>query len=95
MDIEDMVKAGADKIVCPYFWSREWAQDAELVLVPYNYLIDKRTRDSLNLSLENSIIIFDEAHNIESFACDAASFDLSALDIARGMYVCMVEACGR
>jgi len=42
------------------------ARTADLVFMPYNYLIDSKNRSGLNmLSLENSVLIFDEAHNVE------------------------------
>jgi len=33
--------------------------------LPYNYLIDSKTRGGLGIPWENSVLIFDEAHNIE------------------------------
>lgn len=38
--------------------------EAEIVFVPYNYLIDPMARRSIGISIENSILIFDEAHNV-------------------------------
>lgn len=45
--------------------------------MPYNYLIDEKIRRSLNLDWEQTIIIFDEAHNIAQATEDVTSFDLS------------------
>jgi regulator of telomere elongation helicase 1 len=50
--------------------------------VPYNYLFDKEARTTLEIQWNNAILIFDEAHNLESFASDATSFELTGLDIA-------------
>lgn len=44
--------------------------------MPYNYLVDARIRENYKIDFENSIIIIDEAHNIERVAEDVASFDL-------------------
>lgn len=50
---------------CPYFLTRELQAGAELILVPYIYLLDKDKRKSLtNLDLHNAVLIFDEAHNL-------------------------------
>lgn len=38
--------------------------EAEIIFVPYNYLIDPMARRSIGISIENSILIFDEAHNV-------------------------------
>ena len=45
--------------------------------MPYNYLVDSKIRENYKIEFENSIIIIDEAHNIERVAEDVASFDLS------------------
>ncbi len=50
--------------------------------MPYNYLFDKEARTSLKIQRNNAILIFDEVHNLESFATDATSFELTGLDIA-------------
>jgi Rad3-related DNA helicase len=59
-------------------------EDAELILVPYNYLFDKDSRTSTlaDVPWKNAVVIFDEAHNLESFASESASFDLTTLDVA-------------
>ncbi len=42
--------------------------EADLVLMPYNYLVDPSIRARLNLPLQGAIVIIDEAHNIEGRA---------------------------
>ncbi|KAF3951100.1 hypothetical protein CMV_023218 [Castanea mollissima] len=61
---------------CPYYVSRELHKVADILFAPYNYLIDRNLRKILNVDWNNSILIFDEAHNLESLCADAASFDL-------------------
>ncbi|XP_022714945.1 regulator of telomere elongation helicase 1 homolog isoform X2 [Durio zibethinus] len=78
LDIEDLVNIGRRFGPCPYYVSRELHKFVDIVFAPYNYLIDRDYRRSLNLEWENSILIFDEAHNLESICADAASFDLSS-----------------
>ena len=43
-------------------------------------------RASLKVQWSGAVLIFDEAHNVDSVACDASSFELSTTDIA-----CCVE----
>lgn len=81
MDIEDLVKFGQTHQACPYFLAREGNVDADVLFMPYNYLIDRKARGGLGLDLENSVIIFDEAHNLEGFCGDASSFDLTTDDL--------------
>ena len=40
-DIEDLVTLGRKVKGCPYFASRSLARKAELIICPYNYLIDE------------------------------------------------------
>eukprot|EP00536_Pseudo-nitzschia_multiseries_P009346 jgi/Psemu1/200477/e_gw1.258.22.1 len=89
MDMEDLVTMGKTHQVCPFYYTRSQVEDAELVLVPYNYLFDKdsRTTTLSDIPWDNSVMIFDEAHNLESFASESASFDLTSKDIAG----CMME----
>ncbi|KAL3921915.1 MAG: hypothetical protein SGILL_002492 [Bacillariaceae sp.] len=83
MDMEDLVLMGQNHKVCPFYYTRDLVEDAELVLVPYNYLFDKDARGSTlsDIPWDNAVVIFDEAHNLESFATESASFDLSSKDI--------------
>ena len=36
--------------------------------MPYNYLIDPKIRENFKIDYRNSIIIMDEAHNVERVA---------------------------
>lgn len=85
LDIEDLMVMGREQHMCPYFYSRDRMADAELVLLPYNYLIDTSIRNRLGLQFDNAILIFDEAHNLEGVCGDSASFDLSEADLAQAI----------
>ncbi|OQR82959.1 hypothetical protein ACHHYP_15276 [Achlya hypogyna] len=81
MDIEELVTTNLEKQVCPFYASRDMLAKANIIFMPYNYLVDPPLRKSLGVSLENTILIFDEAHNVESIASEAASYSLSTEDI--------------
>jgi regulator of telomere elongation helicase 1 len=75
----------AKKIECaPSYYTRGLINGAEIIFVPYNYLFDRDARESTlaEVDFANSILIFDEAHNLEEFASESSSFDLSSNDIA-------------
>jgi Fanconi anemia group J protein len=48
-------------------------EQAEIIFVPYNYLIDPAVRNRMNIPIKGNIIILDEAHNIEDSGRAAAS----------------------
>lgn len=77
MDVEDLVKYSKSARVCPYFLSREAANHSEIILCPYNYIIDPAIRETMNIELDNAVIIVDEAHNVEDVARSSGSFELS------------------
>jgi len=45
--------------------------------MPYNYIIDPKIRENYKIDFENSIIIIDEAHNIEKVSEEVAGFEIS------------------
>ncbi len=69
MDIEDLNRLGRVRGPCPFYLSREMAATANIIFMPYNYLVDGKIRGGLQTKWENSVLIFDEAHNIEVRSC--------------------------
>ena len=81
-DIEDLVMRGLRGGFCPYFMAREMKEVADVVFMPYNYILDPKLRKMNGVDIQNSIVILDEGHNVENTCEEAASFELSSLDIA-------------
>lgn len=69
LDIEDLGKLGEEFNCCPYYASKELQKGAEIIFLPYNYLLDPKIRDICSIDLKNAIVILDEAHNVEK-ACE-------------------------
>ncbi|KAG0710780.1 Regulator of telomere elongation helicase 1 [Chionoecetes opilio] len=82
LDIEDLVKLGKKKPFCPYYMTRELRKDGDIIFMPYNYLLDPKTRKAHGVELEGNIVIFDEAHNVEKMCEEAASHQFSSTDLA-------------
>ncbi|XP_023293799.2 regulator of telomere elongation helicase 1 homolog [Lucilia cuprina] len=82
MDIEDLVKAGQKLKMCPYYASKELVEDADIVFMPYNYLLDPSARKANKIELSNAICILDEAHNIEKICEESASVQIKSSDVA-------------
>lgn len=66
LDIEDLQTMGQKHSHCPFFMNRELQKTADLVLMPYNYILDPKIREVYNINVQGNIVIFDEAHNIVS-----------------------------
>ncbi|OXB78505.1 UNVERIFIED_CONTAM: hypothetical protein H355_007535 [Colinus virginianus] len=87
MDIEDLVKNGSKHRACPYYLSRSLKQQADIIFMPYNYLLDAKSRRAHNIDLKGTVIILDEAHNVERLCEESSSFDLTAYDLASAIDV--------
>uniref|UniRef100_A0A2K6ETU4 Regulator of telomere elongation helicase 1 n=1 Tax=Propithecus coquereli TaxID=379532 RepID=A0A2K6ETU4_PROCO len=85
LDIEDLVKSGSKHRVCPYYLSRNLKPQADIIFMPYNYLLDAKSRRAHNIDLKGTVVIFDEAHNVEKMCEESASFDLTPHDLASGL----------
>ncbi|NXG64218.1 RTEL1 helicase, partial [Hemiprocne comata] len=90
MDIEDLVKNGNKHRACPYYLSRSLKQQADIIFMPYNYLLDSKSRRAHNLDLKGTVVILDEAHNVEKLCEESASFDLTPCDLASALDVLSV-----
>lgn len=87
LDIEDLVRSGTKHKLCPYYLSRNLKQQADIIFMPYNYLLDAKSRRAHSIDLKGTVVIFDEAHNVEKMCEEAASFDLTPHDVASGLDV--------
>uniref|UniRef100_A0A9J7ZW56 Regulator of telomere elongation helicase 1 n=1 Tax=Cyprinus carpio carpio TaxID=630221 RepID=A0A9J7ZW56_CYPCA len=81
LDVEDLVKTGKKQRVCPYYLSRTLKQHADVIFMPYNYLLDPKSRRAHNIELKGAVVIFDEAHNVEKMCEESTSFDLTPYDL--------------
>ncbi len=64
LDIEELISMGKKDRVCSYYYSREQVEEADLILLPYNYLLDPSIRSTVKINWSNTIVIIDEAHNL-------------------------------
>jgi regulator of telomere elongation helicase 1 len=66
LDIEELHKHALEGRFCPYYATKDRAQAADVIFMPYNYLIDEKIRSNYDIKFENTLLIFDEAHNVPS-----------------------------
>jgi Rad3-related DNA helicase len=62
---------------CAYFFSIERIERSDIIVLPYVYLLDWEINSLCKNIIRDSIIVFDEGHNLLSSACDGASFDIN------------------
>ena len=68
---------------CAFFSSRVLLGNAELIFAPYSYVIDAEVGGlKMRELLEDSLLIFDEAHNVEDAAREAGSIELPGHEAA-------------
>jgi len=77
LDIEEMKKIGENSSFCPFYFQRKKKDAADIIFLPYNYIFTKKLISLLNLDLNNSVLLIDEAHNIDSVCENSFSFELS------------------
>lgn len=82
IDIEDIVRIGKKLRCCPYYASKELVDGSDIVFMPYNYLLDPKMRRANKIDLQNTIIILDEAHNVEKMCEESASAAIASSQIA-------------
>lgn len=82
-----VLEIGREHKVCPYEISMLAAKDSRVIVTDYFYLFHPKIRESflakLNKTLEESIIIIDEAHNLPDRIKDLASSRLSTFVLDR------------
>ena len=76
--------------MCPFYANKERVTGADLIFMPYNYLIDEKIRENFSVDWENSIIIFDEAHNCAPVSEDVSSFEIKSTHL----HQCLIEVQG-
>ena len=56
-DLEDLVKYGKKKTCCPYYLARDLRMEADVIFMPYNYLLDQKTRKAHAIELQVLLIV--------------------------------------
>ncbi|CAK7896069.1 general transcription and DNA repair factor IIH helicase subunit XPD [[Candida] anglica] len=67
-----------EKGTCPYFTVRRMIPYCNIIIYSYHYLLDPKIAERVSKELsKDSIIIFDEAHNIDNVCIESLSLDLT------------------
>lgn len=81
VDVEDLVTSGRKHHYCPFFMAKTFVEDADIVFMPYNYLLDPKIRNFIGIELKDAVLILDEAHNVPQVCEDSASIEFKSSHI--------------
>lgn len=77
-DLEELRKWGKQRGWCPYYLTRQAINHANILVFNYQYMLDPKVAKMVSKELESeSIIVFDEAHNIDSVCIEALSVTIN------------------
>lgn len=79
--MEEIKELGGACQFCPYYQTKANHDDANILVATYNYVLDPSIRKTLGLQLKNSIIIFDEGHNVTKAAEETLEFQIKLDDL--------------
>lgn len=72
--LQDLRMFGKEKGWCPYFLARHMIQFANVVVYSYQYLLDPKVAGFISKEMQReSVVVFDEAHNIDNVCIEALS----------------------
>ena len=81
-DIEDLARIAEEHDACPYFLAQTASVDSDIIVCPYNYILDPSVRKNSRMNLRNRVVILDEAHNIEQVCRDAGSVEIAVTELS-------------
>lgn len=84
--LEDLMQFGREKKWCPYYTARHALSYANVIVYNYQYLLDPKIAGLISKSLaKESIVVFDEAHNIDNICIDALSVNIREVTLRRSL----------
>lgn len=83
-DLDDLKAFGKNKLWCPYFLARYSILHANVVVYSYHYLLDPKIADIVSKEMsKTSVVVFDEAHNIDNVCIDSMSININKRTLER------------
>ncbi|OWB72763.1 hypothetical protein B5S31_g2485 [[Candida] boidinii] len=75
---DSLIKYCKKEGTCPYFTVRRMMPFCNIIIYSYHYLLDPKIGERVSKELsKDSIVIFDEAHNIDNVCIESLSLDLT------------------
>nr|CAG4643731.1 EOG090X01B4 [Lepidurus arcticus] len=77
-NLDDLKEYGQTQGWCPYFLARYTVTHANIVIYSYHYLLDPKIAEVVSKEMSrSSVVIFDEAHNIDNVCIDSMSVKIT------------------
>ena len=91
LDIEELSSMATKTKSCAYYAARQASKNADIIFMPYTSLLAPETRDALGIELDpkNTVVIFDEAHNVADAVRSSSSASVTRRDVNRA--ISMIE----
>ncbi|KZT57924.1 DNA repair helicase [Calocera cornea HHB12733] len=92
--LAEVLQYGRDEGVCPYFTIRRMMPFVDVIIYSFHYLLDPKVAEQVSKEFsKDSIVVFDEAHNIDNVCLESLSIDLTRpmLDSAARSVVKLTE----
>ncbi|KAJ2725929.1 TFIIH/NER complex ATP-dependent 5'-3' DNA helicase subunit [Coemansia sp. Benny D115] len=76
--LEDLTDYGRENGLCPYYLSRRVIPFADVIIYSFHYMLDPKVAELVSKEFSrDTIVVFDEAHNIDSICIDSLSIDVN------------------
>ncbi len=89
LNVEDLFAISKNDKICPYEISSEMARKAKIIIADYNHLLNPKIRayflDRVGKKLSNSVLVFDEAHNLTQKCRELLSMKLSSFIVSNAV----------
>ncbi|KAK9240259.1 hypothetical protein V1525DRAFT_395471 [Lipomyces kononenkoae] len=83
---DELLKYCESNKQCPYFTVRRMMPFVNVIIYSFHYLLDPKIAERVSKELsKDSIIIFDEAHNIDNVCIESLSIDLTEGSLQRAI----------
>ncbi|KAJ1308979.1 hypothetical protein OPQ81_004661 [Rhizoctonia solani] len=76
--LADVSNMGRERTICPYFAIRRMMPFVDVIIYSFHYLLDPKVAEQVSKEFsKDSIVVFDEAHNIDNVCIESLSIDLT------------------
>ena len=83
---EDLRQLGRERKICPYFTARNAINRAHIVVYSYHYILDPKIAELVSKDFSRkSVVVFDEAHNIDNVCIESMSVAISQKNADRAL----------